>query len=321
MAASTSFFRQVIGLGGDSQPVAPGANQLGMTQSADNVTITAGKFGVTSVFDNNSFAHDPSSDFLNWALIDAGAFDYAADAWGYTYGASVEWNQSWWSLRSGFFAMSRTPNGKELQTDFRQFQLIEEAEARLGLFGREGKFKLLGFLSRARMGSYDDAVARALATHAVPDTALVRKYRSRPGFEFNIEQPVTDTLGAFARGSFNNGEQEAYEFTEINASLSGGVSLKGTSWGRGDDTVGIAGVVDGLSQAARRYFDAGGLGTLIGDGRLTHYATENVAEIYYDAQVTNWLNATADYQLVANPAYNGDRGPVSIVALRLHAAF
>jgi high affinity Mn2+ porin len=314
------FFRQVIGLGGGSQSVDPAANQLGMTQSTDNITITLGKFGVTSVFDTNAYAHDPSSDFLNWALIDAGAFDYAADAWGYTYGASVEWTQSWWTLRSGFFAMSRLPNGKELQTDFTQFEVLDEAEARLDLFGKEGKFKLLGFLNRARMGSYDDAVNLAIATHSIPDTALVQKYNSRPGFSLNVEQPVTDDLGAFLRVSFNNGEEEAYEFTEINQSVSGGVSLKGTRWGRDDDTVGIAGLVDGISQAARRYFAAGGLGTLIGDGQLPHYATENIAEIYYSVQAAKGATATLDYQFVANPAYNADRGPVSIIAVRLHAS-
>lgn len=314
------FFRQVIGLGGAMQPLESGPNQLAMTQSTDNITITAGKFATTAVFDNNSYAHDPSSDFLNWALVDAGAFDYAADAWGYTYGSTVEWNQSWWSLRSGFFAMSRVPNGKELQTDFRQFQIIEEGEARLNIFGKEGKFKLLGFLSRARAGSYDDAVALALATHTIPSTAAVRKYRSRPGFELNVEQPVSGDLGVFARASFNNGETEAYEFTEINASLSGGISLKGTSWHRNGDTVGAAFIVDGISQAARRYFAAGGLGTLIGDGQLPHYATEDVAEIYYSAQVTKWFATTLDYQFVAHPAYNADRGPVSVFALRLHAS-
>jgi high affinity Mn2+ porin len=315
------FFRQEIDLGGRSNAIDSSANQLGMTETEDNLIVTAGKFPVTMVFDTNTYAHDPSSDFMNWALIDAGAFDYAADSWGYTYGTSAEWTQSWWTLRGGFFALSRDPNGRELQTDFRQFEIDGEAEARFALFGKDGKFKFLGFLNRARMGSYDDAVALAAATHTIPDTALVRKYRSRPGFVLNIEQPISDDLGAFLRASFNNGEVEAYEFTEINQSISGGLSLKGTRWGRSDDTVGLAGIVDGISDAARRYFAAGGLGELIGDGQLPNYATEDVVELYYSAQATSWLAATLDYQFVANPAYNADRGPVSILGVRLHAAF
>jgi high affinity Mn2+ porin len=315
------FFRQEIDLGGKTSTVDSAANQLGMTQTEDNLIVTLGKFPVTQVFDTNAYAHDPSSDFMNWALIDAGAFDYAADSWGYSYGTSVEWTQNWRTLRGGIFALSRVPNGRELQTDFSQFELDGEAEARFDLFGKDGKFKLLGFLNRARMGSYADAIALAQATHTIPDTALVRKYNSRPGFELNVEQPITDDLGAFFRASFNNGDEETYEFTEANQSFSGGVSLKGTRWGRSDDTVGIAGIVDGISHAARSYLAAGGLGVLIGDGRLPDYATEDVVEAYYSAQATSWLAATVDYQFVANPAYNTDRGPVSIFAVRLRAAF
>ena len=315
------FFRQEIDLGGEAKPIDPGANQLGMAQTADNIVITLGKFPATAIFDTNAFAHDASSDYLNWALIDSGAYDYAADAWGYSYGTSIEWTQSWWTLRSGLFAMSRVPNGRDLQTDFTQFEIVGEAEARLNLSGREGKFKLLGFVNRAHMGSYDDALRLALATHTIPDTSLVRTYRSRPGFALNIEQPVTDDLGAFARLSFANGAQETYEFTDIDQSVAAGISLKGTSWGRSDDTAGIAGVVNGISKAARSYFAAGGLGVLIGDGRLPHYATENVMEAYYNAHATKWLTATLDYQFAVNPAYNADRGPVSILGVRLHASF
>jgi high affinity Mn2+ porin len=315
------FVRQVIGLGGAQQPVAAGANQLGMTQSEDNIVITAGKFAATSVFDTNAYAHDPTTDFMNWAIIDSGAYDYAADAWGYTYGATTEWTQSWWTLRSGFFALSRIPNGKELQTDFRQYELDGEAEARFSLFGRQGKLKLLAFLNEARMGSYNDALHLAQITGDTPNTALVRKFKSRPGFVLNIEQPIKDDLGAFVRVSFANGDQEAYEFTDIDQSLAAGLSLKGTSWGQADDTVGLAGLVDGISKAAQSYFAAGGLGTLIGDGRLPHYDTENIIEAYYDAHVTDWLAATVDYQFVDNPAYNPDRGPVSVIGVRLHASF
>lgn len=317
-----TFFRQVIGLGGAAQTIDPDANQLGMSQSTDNVTITAGKFGVNSVFDTNAFAHDPSQDFMNWALIDAGAFDYAADSWGYSYGSSVEWTQSWWTLRSGFFAMSRTPNGPALQTDFRQYEVVGEAEARFDLIGgRQTKVKLLGFLNEARMGAYDDAVRLADATGGTPNTALVRRFNSRPGLSINIEQPLTDDLGAFLRAGFANGNMESYEFTDIDQSVSGGLALKGTGWGRSDDTVGLAGIVSGISTAARLYFADGGLGTLIGDGRLTHYAPEDVVETYYSARMTRWLTASADYQLVLDPGYNQDRGPVSIFSARVHAAF
>jgi high affinity Mn2+ porin len=168
------------------------------------------------------------------------------------------------------------------------------------------------------MGDYLDAVALGKATGTTPDTALVREYKSRPGGVINIQQALTDDLGTFALLSLNDGSKEAYEFTEINRSVAAGLSWKGTSWGRKDDTVGFAGVVNALSNSAQDYFAAGGLGILIGDGRLPHCGTEDILEAYYNAQVSSWLNAGIDYQFIANPAYNRDRGPVSVFAGRLH---
>lgn len=313
------FLRQTFDLGGDAQKVDDGQNQVAGSRTADALVITAGKISVTDVFDTNVYAHDPKNDFLNWSLIDAGAFDYAADAWGYSYGVTAEWTQDRWTLRAGLFDLSRVPNSTELETDFSQFEIVLEGEERHTLFGEAGKVKLLGFVNRGRMGDYLDAIALAKATGTTPDTALVRRYASRPGGSLNLEQGLTDDLGLFARLSLNDGSKEAYEFTEINRSLSAGLSWKGASWGRKDDTVGIAGVVNALSNSARTYFAGGGLGILIGDGRLPHYGTEDILEAYYNATLTGWLNAGADYQFIANPAYNRDRGPVSVFALRLHA--
>jgi high affinity Mn2+ porin len=315
------FFRQTFELAGDVQQIEPDANQLGGTRTADNVVVTLGKLTVTDIFDTNAYAHDPKKDFLNWAIVDAGAFDYAADSWGYSYGIATEWTQSWWTLRAGLFDLSKIPNAEHLETGFRQFEIVAEAEERHTLWGHDGKVKLLGFLNRGRMGDYNDAVALALFTNSTPSTALVRNYASRPGGAINVEQPVDDYLGVFARASFNDGSKEAYEFTEINKSLSLGLSLKGTRWGHENDTVGLAGEIAGISRAAQSYFAAGGIGILIGDGQLPHYGAEQVVETYYSAQVTGWLWASADYQFIDNPAYNRDRGPVSVFGARLHAEY
>ncbi|HEX4079867.1 MAG TPA: carbohydrate porin [Rhizomicrobium sp.] len=315
------FFRQTIDLGGASEPVAPDANQLGGSRTADTLIITAGKFSVVDIFDTNSYAHDPSSDFLNWGVIDALAFDYAADSWGYSDGAAAEWTQDWWTLRSGLFAMSTVPNGPRLDTDFSQFEIVGEAEQRHTLWGRGGKLKLLGFLNRARMGSYDDAIRLAEETHTTPNTALVRNYKSRGGVALNLEQSITDALGSFLRLSMNDGSQEAYEFSDTNRSLSGGLSLKGNQWQRPDDTAELAFVGDDISRSARAYFADGGLGTLIGDGQLPLYGFEKILEADYVAQLTSWFWATANYQFITNPAYNADRGPVSVLGIRLHARF
>jgi high affinity Mn2+ porin len=315
------FFRQTFDLGGDSKDVEGEANQLGGVHTSDTLVLTGGKFGVTDIFDANAYAHDARGDFLNWAVVDAGAFDYAADAWGYSYGMAAEWNVGNWSLRGGLFDLSRVPNTTELETGFSQFEIVAEGERRFSLGDHDGKIKLLGFVNRGNMGSYKDAVALANLTGMPADTSLVRHYRSRPGGSVNIEQGLTDELGFFLRASMNDGSKETYEFTDMHQSLSSGLSLKGASWDRKDDTVGLAFETSAISKAAQSYLAAGGLGLLIGDGRLTHYADEAVVEAYYDVQFIKGINAALDYQFVANPAYNADRGPISVLGLRLHGEF
>ena len=255
--------------------------------------ITLGKFSVTDIFDNNTYAHDPKGDFLNWAIVDAGAYDYAADAWAYTYGGAAEWSFGNWTLRGGFFDMSRLPNSTELETDFSQYELVSELERRVTLFGHDGKIKLLGFVNNANMGSFTDALALARATGTTPDVARVRRYRARPGGSLNVEQGLTDDLGFFLRASENDGSKESFEFTDINESLSAGLSLKGTSWERKDDTVGAAFVVDGISKDFQAYLAAGGLGVLVGDGQLPHYSSEVVLETYYDVQLIKGVECGA----------------------------
>ena len=315
-----AFLRQVIDLGGSVETVEDDANQLAGTRSSDNLTITVGKFSVVDIFDANRYAHDPQTDFLNWSVVDAGAFDYAADAWGYTMGAALEWTRAWWTVRAGLFELSDVPNSTHVDTSFRQTQWIAEFEARHQAFGRPGKVKLLGFVSRGDMGAYADAVALAQQTGALPDMAPVRRRATRAGAVLNVEQELSDNLGFFARASANDGRYEAYDFTDINRSISAGLSLQGKAWGRPDDTFGAAFVQNGISSAARAYFAAGGLGLQIGDGRL-NYGPERITELYYRWQAQRHLAVTFDLQYVVNPAYNRDRGPVSIAGLRLHAEF
>jgi high affinity Mn2+ porin len=313
-----AFFRQVVDLGGEPETVAPGPNEVGGTRTHDNLILTAGKFSAVDLFDTNRYAHDPRADFLNWAIIDAGAFDYAADAWGYSYGMAAEWTQSFWTVRSGVFDMSDVPNGKHLDLGFSQVAYMVELEERHTLFGHAGKVKLLGFLNSAHMASYSDAVALGSETGNTPNVALVRKRQERMGISLNVEQEITPDLGAFLRLSTNDGRKEAFEFTEINRSVSAGLSLAGEFWGRPDDGFGLAAVVNGISGDARDYFAAGGLGILIGDGRLPHYGAESILETFYSLRVAKWLCLGLDYQYIQNPAYNRDRGPVSVIGLRVH---
>lgn len=315
-----ALIRQTISLGGPTLHVDAAANQLAGETSVENLVLTVGKFSVVDLFDTNTYAHDPRGDFLNWSLIDAGAFDYAADAWGYTYGAAAEWTRAWWTLRAGLFQMSPVPNGKVVKVGFNARMAVFELEMRHDWSGRPGKLKLLGFSNRASMAFYRDALQLGQQVNMAPDVSLVRHRGSRAGVAINIEQELTSEFGLFARASANDGPKEAYEFTEINRSLTAGLQLKGTSWAREDDRVGVAAVVNALSHPAQDYFTAGGMGILIGDGRL-RYGRENIVELYYSMHPLPAVALSIDWQHIGNPAYNRDRGPVSVYGLRLHAEF
>jgi high affinity Mn2+ porin len=316
------FVRQTINLGGEVAQVEAGLNQLASLQTAKRVVVTVGKFAVVDVFDTNRYAHDPRNDFLNWSIIDAGSFDYAADAWGYTYGLAVEWYQQRWTLRTGLFTLSKVPNSKVLDaTPFDQYQIDLEVEERHTLFGQPGKLKLLGFLSHGRMGRYADATAIALQTGMPADIAAVRTAHNRAGVSLNLEQQLTEGLGLFARVGWSQGAFEAFEFTDINKTVSLGLSVTGTRWGRPDDTVGLAMAVNDASGDAKQFFAAGGLGILVGDGQLVHSGPEYILETYYSVAVFTFAKLSLDYQFVGHPAYNRDRGPVSIFGFRAHGEF
>jgi high affinity Mn2+ porin len=314
------FVRQTIDLGGETEKVQPGINQFAGSQTTNRLVITVGKFSVSDLFDTITYAHDPRNDFLNWSLIDAGTFDYAADAWGYTYGAAVEWYQGNWTLRGGLFDLSVVPNNTDLDPHFAQFQWVGEIEHRHTLWGQPGKVMVNGFLSRGRMGSFEDAIELAQITGGPADIAQVRRYTSRTGWSVAVEQQIVPNVGVFARAGAANGQIEPYEFTDIDQTTAAGLSLKGKLWGRPDDTFGLAGIVNEISAVHQAYLDAGGLGILVGDGMLPNPGREKILEAYYSLPILSW-RMTFDYQFIANPAYNRDRGPVSVIGTRLHAQF
>src|SRR5262249_42889345 len=160
------------------------------------------------------------ADFLNWAAIDAGTFDYAADAWGYTVGAAVEWYQGDWTVRLGLFDLSNVPNSAHLEPGFHEFQTDAELERRFEVASQPAKVLLTVFDSRGRMGLLDEAVAFAEQTGTAADISAVRHYRSRSGLSLGLEQQLASGLGLFARVGKAAGNVEAYEFTDIDRTVS-----------------------------------------------------------------------------------------------------
>jgi high affinity Mn2+ porin len=322
-----AFVRQTINLGGDTEKVDADFNQFAGSRSTDRLVLTVGRFGVVDIFDTNKYASNPKSDFLNWSLINTGTFDYAGDGWGYTYGAAAEWYQGRWTLRAGVFDLSTSPAGGVsptaygLDSNFQQFQMVGEIEERHELWGQPGKIKITGFLSRGNAGQFSDAIALSQATGLAADINAVRSYTSRPGISMNIEQQVNDNLGVFLRAGWADGNIEPWDFTDIDRTIAAGVSINGKSWGRPDDTIGVAGVINGISAVHVAFLNAGGLGILIGDGQLTNYGLEKIFEAYYSYSLNASSKVSFDYQFVSNPGYNADRGPVNAFAARYHWQF
>lgn len=315
------FLRQTIDLGGSSERVDPDLIKLGGRQRSNRIVLTVGKFSVVDVFDTNDLAHDPRSDFFNWAVIDAATFDYAANAWGYTYGAAAEVYVDRWALRGGVFDLSKEPNGVELDPGFHEYELNAEIEERHKIAGQPGTLKLTLFLNHGRMGRFDDAIALASRTGLVPDIAAVRRYRNRTGASFNFQQQISNAVSLFVKGGIANGNIEPYEFIDVDRSIVGGLSIKGKAWKREDDTLGVAASTNVISAVHQRYLALGGLGILVGDGKLPHSGPEQMLEVYYDVALAKTLHLTVDGQFINHPAYNRDRGPVPIGAMRLHAQF
>lgn len=316
-----AFLRQTWSSSEPGETVDADLLQFAGKRSADRWVLTIGKFSVPDVFDTNAYAHDARNDFLNWGAVDAASFDYAADAWGFTVGAAAERYVGAFTLRAGIFDLSNIPNSEHLEPGGHEFQWIGEIEHRHELEGQPGRLLITGYDSRGRMGLLDSAVELAAQTGGPADVARVRQYRSRLGLSLDLEQQIDAQLGVFARVGKAAGNVEAYEFTDVDRSVSAGLSLKGDGWRRGGDTIGVVGIVNGISAEREQYLNDGGLGILVGDGKLPHPGAEQIVEAYYGAAVLAWAHLTLDYQRVKNPAYNRDRGPVSILALRLHAQF
>jgi high affinity Mn2+ porin len=266
---------------------------------------------------------DPRTDFLNWSIWAAGAFDYPADRVGLTYGITAELNQRRWAARIGYFLVGNEPNANVFDMAlFSRGGYVGELELRYAPFGKKGVVKFGTWLTSTFAGSYDAAATTAVATGLDATTAIeeTRQGRTKYGFYINLQQDITDDIGAFARFSWNDGQSEISAFTDIDQSLAGGIQLKGTAWGRADDRIGLAGAWNMISASHARYLAAGGMGVLVGDGQL-NYAPEAVIETFYALRLSKGLTATADYQLLINPAYNADRGPLHVFSGRLHASF
>ncbi|WP_207536887.1 carbohydrate porin [Sabulicella rubraurantiaca] len=312
-----AFFRQTIALSGDTVP--PDDDPLRFTESLprERITITIGKLSVWDIFDDNRYAHDARTQFLNWALVGAAGFDYAADARGWTNGIAVEWENGTWAVRAGVFQVARRANGLFLDPSVtRAFQALVSLERFWEVSGREGAARLIYGYSRTRQSSWNQLFRNGFDTFEQNPNG----YEGKHNLALSFDQQITGDLGVFGRLSWNDGRTQNWMFTETDRAVSAGVSMQGTRWGRPRDTVALGGNVGWISAGRRRYLEAGGIGFIVGDGRL-NYAPEVAIETYYNMHVAAGIDVALNYQAIVNPAYNQDRGPVHLFALRFRTAF
>ncbi len=319
---SRFFLRQTWGVGGEQQTMESAPNQLKGTVEAQRWVATVGKLSVTDIFDNNAYNHDPRTQFLNWSLMNYGAYDFAADARGYSWGAALERYHNDWVVRAGTFIVPMMPNVQALDFQIhRHFGDQIELEHTYRFFDQSGKWRILAFTNEAKMSRFQDAINLANQNGGVPNVNNVRYgNQHKSGFGLSLEQALSQDVGVFFRGSWADGKTEAYAYTEIDRSLSFGALVTGDRWGRPADSMGLGLAMNGLSAVHQKYLANGGLGFFLGDGRL-RYGQEKIIEFFYNVNLAKNSTVTLDWQNMKNPGYNLDRGPVNVIGFRLHQTF
>jgi high affinity Mn2+ porin len=311
-----------FGFGTGRESFESDANQLAGERPATRYTVIAGRFAMTDFFDNNRYTHDPRTQFMSWGMMYNGAWDYAADTRGYTWGWLHEFHTRRWSLRYASAAEPKTANGMRFDRRLlRDRSDVFEGEIDYKPRGHAGALRVLSFLNHSDAGSYAAANRLADETGTTPDVTATRQVGTlKYGFGINLEQELTKDIGVFARLGWNDGKTETWAFTAIDRLASGGISVNGARWKRRFDTVATGLAVSGISGVHAQYLARGGLDFNIGDGAL-RYAPETVSESYYSARVRPGLFATFDLQRAINPGFNRDRGPAWIPSVRLHVEF
>lgn len=335
---SRLFLRQTWNLGGETSKVESAPMQLAKTVSSRRFVVTAGNLAVIDVFDRNAFAGDIRQQFLSMNFATYSSYDFAGDARGYSWGLVGEYYHDEWALRAGRFLVPRLPNQLPLNHRlFRYYGDQVELERQHRISGRPGKVQLLGYRNVAIMGRWDDAVNALAADPAknaanctefnygsanagAPDLCYVRGRHAKVGLGVSIEQSITDDLGLNLRAMKSDGRTEVDAFESADSSIALGALVRGSRWRRAQDYAGVGVAQNGISSAHAQYLGLGGIDAFIGDGAL-RYKPERAFEVFYNAALTKFFWLTLDFQRVANPAYNADRGPVTIYGLRLHAEF
>lgn len=327
--SARAFARHIINQEGDKIVLENDANQITQTVSSNRVVLTAGQFSTLDIFDDSRYAKDPRVQFLNWGNMTYLAYDYAADARGYSSGLAGEWYVDNWVFRASRMLAPKLPNGRDLNWQiFNAYGDQIEVERQHLIADLPGKVSVLGYRNRMILARFEDATNyvnqnNAQGTQAINNVRTSNQIKT--GIGINGEQALTKNMGVYFRAFTSDGQTETMSFTEADNSLSIGMGMNGTSWQRPRDSVGISMMQNGLSSYRRNYLQAGGVSYFIGDyasrSQTISYSPERIGEIYYNATVVKNVMAGVNFQRINNPAYNSARGPVNVVSFRIHAEF
>ncbi len=316
-----AYIRQIIPLSKEKTKVQRGILNVFQELPAKRLEVRFGKFSLVDFFDVNSVGSDSHLQFMNWTVDNNGAYDYAANTRGYTFGAMAELVMPEWSLRFCEALMPTVANGIDLDFHLPRARSENvEFELRKSLLrDRHGALRLLSYVNHADMGVYREANAAFLAgIDPVPDiTKHEQQGNVKYGFGVNAEQELTGLIRVFARFGWNEGQHESFAYTEVDQTFAFGADLRGDRWRRKLDKIGVAFVTNGISRDHQLYLKLGGHGFLLGDGNL-NYGRETIVEGYYNFHVWRGIFSGFDLQHINNPGYNRDRGPVLVPSVRLH---
>jgi high affinity Mn2+ porin len=318
------MFHETIALTPDTVDNKPNPFNLQGSIPSKRIELRAGKMSLVDFFDINGVGSDSHLQFTNWTIDNNGAYDYAADTRGYTFAAIVEYQSQKFGVRFGEALMPTVANGIDLEWNLTQARAENlEFEFRPSWFkGLATYIRPLAYLNHGNMGSYSQAInAYQQGVTPTPDVTLYRHPDTlKQGFGLNLEQELPAHMRVYFRGGWNEGKHESFCYTEVNDTVSAGIAIEGDGWNRKNDKVGAAVVSNGLSTDHRNYLADGGLGFLLGDGRLS-YGREFISESFYNAQIWRGLYGAAQISVIVNPGYNRARGPAVVPGLRLHIDF
>ena len=286
--------------------------------------IHLGKMSLPDFLDQNSIGSDSHLQFLNWTADNNGAWDYAADTRGYTYGSVFEYTDDphAFTLRYAIVLMPTIANGTALQFNLRRAsgQNVELELRRPVLPKRKTALRLLSFTNHANMGTYRTQNLQAFAAARAPDiTAHPATAAIKYGFGGNFEQELTDALRIYGRFGWNEGQHESYAYTEVDQTIAAGLDFKPFK-ARPADKLGATFISNAIKRDHQAYLALGGKGFLLGDGALS-YAREDILEAYYNYHLAHGIYYALDAQFVDHPGYNQARGPVLVETVRMHVDF